>query len=204
MPSVTAARRALTAGLTVTLALALTAACQNGLGNRADAPATAVSPAPGPPHGGTPPTGPGGRVACTPEMLRFHAGAPPRTAHRMLLTVTNYGYRTCDFAAQGYPLLHFGDGRHRAVPVIGDSRPRAVVRLAPNRSAYAMVRTGTAGGRHHTAGPAGRPIAQFGMALNARATPVQVGLDGRTPVRVDPPAARVTYWQPSREAALKW
>ncbi|MEI5132306.1 hypothetical protein RB199_09170 [Streptomyces libani] len=99
-------RRAAVAALLATATLALTAGCHDGVGNKAEDAATAVSPAPTPPSaddGGDPPPGPDGQIACTPEMLRFHAGAMPRRAHRMLLTVTNFSDRPCTFAAQPYP-----------------------------------------------------------------------------------------------------
>ncbi|MFF8786452.1 DUF4232 domain-containing protein [Streptomyces sp. NPDC015125] len=205
MPFTATACRAVAAGLLVTAALSLTTACHGAPGKGSDSSVTAVSPAPAPPFpdSGNPPPGPGGRVACTPEMLRFHAGALPRRDHRMLLTVTNFSRRTCDFAAQRYPLLRFGDGRQRALPVIGASRPLAVVSLSPNDTAYATITTSAAGGPGGT-GHHGRKISQFGVALTAHAAPTQVGLDGRTPVRVDPHTARVTYWQTGLAAARKW
>ncbi|MEU9118355.1 DUF4232 domain-containing protein [Streptomyces sp. NPDC048506] len=199
----TTARRALAAGLTATAALVLVAGCRGTGGARPDDPATAVSPAPASPaptDGGGPPRARGGRVACTAEMLRFHAGALPHRAHRMLLTVTNYSDRTCDFAAPRHPLLRFGEGRQPAVPAIGASQERSVLRLAPNATAYATIITRAPGGSTGK----GRPVSQFGVALAEHAAPVQVGLDDRAPVRVDPHGARVTYWLPSLLAARMW
>ncbi|MEU8913543.1 MULTISPECIES: DUF4232 domain-containing protein [Streptomyces] len=199
-------RRAAAAALLATATLALTAGCHDGAGNKADDVAGAVSPAPTPPSandGGTPPPGPDGQVACTPEMLKFHAGAMPRRTHRMLLTVTNFSDRPCTFAAQPYPLLRFGDDRQTPLPAIEASEPPAVVSLPPNRTAYALIATSAADGpdgTHHR----GRKISQFGVALTARATPTQVGLDGRAPVRIDPRTATVTYWQSSLAATAKW
>lgn len=78
-----------------------------------------------------------------------------------------------------------------------------MVTLPPNRTAYALITTSAARGpdgkRHR-----GRKISQFGVALTARATPTQVGLDGRAPVHVDPHTAAVTYWQPTLADARKW
>ncbi|MFE1175840.1 DUF4232 domain-containing protein [Streptomyces sp. NPDC058773] len=204
--TVTTTRRAAAAALLVTVTLALSTGCHDGAGHRPEDSARAVSPAPAPPapnDGEAPPPGPDGQVSCTPEMLRFHAGAMPRRAHRMLLTVTNFSNRTCTFAAQPYPLLRFGDDRQAPLPAIGDSAPPTVVSLAPNRTAYAMVTTSAARGPHG-AHHRGRRYSQFGVALTARATPTQVGLDGRAPVHVDPPTAGVTYWQPSLAAAREW
>ncbi|MFD5397698.1 DUF4232 domain-containing protein [Streptomyces sp. NPDC127097] len=199
-------RRAATAALLVTATLALTAGCHDGTGPKAGDSATAVSPAPVPPSAhddGKPPTGPDGRPACTPEMLKFQAGAMPRRAHRMLLTVTNFSDRPCTFAAQPYPLLHFGDDRQPPLPAIGSSAPPTVVTLTPNRTAYALITTSAAHGPDGTH-RRGRKVSQFGVALSARATPTQVGLDGRAPVHVDPHTARVTYWQSSLAATRKW
>ncbi|MGY5123969.1 DUF4232 domain-containing protein [Streptomyces nigrescens] len=198
-------RRAAAAALLVTATLALTTSCHDGVGRKADAAATAVSPAPTPPSandGDAPPPGPDGQIACTPEMLKFHAGAMPRRSHRMLLTVTNFSDRPCTFAAQPYPLLRFGDDRQAPLPAIEASEPPAAVSLPPNRTAYALIATSAAGpdGKRHR----GRKISQFGVALRARATPTQVGLDGRAPVRVDPRTATVTYWQSSLAATGKW
>ncbi|MER0481478.1 DUF4232 domain-containing protein [Streptomyces sp. Edi2] len=197
--------RAAAAGLLVAAALTLATGCHGAPGKESDSSVTAVSPVPAPPapDDGNPPSGRGGRVACTPEMLRFHAGALPRRDRRMLLTVTNFSHRTCDFAAQRYPLLRFGNDRQPALPPIGASRPLNVVSLAPNDTAYATITTSAPGGPGGT-GHRGRKISQFGVALAARATPTQVGLDGRAPVHVDPHTASVTYWQPCLAAARKW
>lgn len=101
----TTACRAVATALLATAALALTTACHDLSVHPAGSPG-GVSPAPtstSREDGENLSPGPDGRVACTPEMLRFHAGAMPRRAHRMLLTVTNSSGRTCHFAAQRYP-----------------------------------------------------------------------------------------------------
>ncbi|MEU8681169.1 DUF4232 domain-containing protein [Streptomyces sp. NPDC048611] len=196
------ARRAAAAALLATATLVLTTGCHDA-GRPAEGSARAVSPVPtlsASHDDGAPPRGPDGRVVCTPEMLRFHAGAMPRRPHRMLLTVTNFSDRPCTFAAQPYPLLRFGDDRRAPLPAIEASAPPAAVALAPNRTAYALITTSAAHRGHHR----GRKVSQFGVALTARATPTQVGLDGRAPVHVDPHTARVTYWQPSLATARKW
>ena len=121
----------------------------------------------------------------------------------MLLTVTNFSDRTCDFAAQRYPLLRFGDDR-RAHPPRDRGEPAVHRGLAGARRHRVRhdhhLRAGGPGGPGHR----GRKISQFGVALTGRAAPTQVGLDGRAPVHVDPRTATVTYWQPSLDAARKW
>ncbi|WP_329174819.1 DUF4232 domain-containing protein [Streptomyces decoyicus] len=201
----TTACRAVAIALLATAALALTTACHDLSVHRAGSPG-GVSSAPtstSREDGENLSPGPDGRVACTPEMLRFHAGAMPRRTHRMLLTVTNSSGRTCHFAAQRYPLLRFGDDRQPTLPAIAASRPSIAVSLAPGDTAYATITTSAAGGPGGS-GHQGRKISQFGVALTGRATPTQVGLDGRAPVHVDPRTATVTYWQPSLDAARKW
>ncbi|MFK0260972.1 DUF4232 domain-containing protein [Streptomyces angustmyceticus] len=199
---ITTTSRTVTATALAAAALTLITACHDTPGSKADNPLSAVSPAPAPAPDDANPPDPGGRVACTPEMLRFHAGALPHRDRRMLLKVTNFSGRTCDFAAQRYPLLRFGEGRQAALPAIRASRPLTVVSLAPGDTAYAMILTSAGGpaGRGHR----GRRISQFGVALTGRAAPTQVGLDGRAPVHVDPRTATVTYWQPSSVAARQW
>ncbi|MER6049507.1 DUF4232 domain-containing protein [Streptomyces sp. NPDC001793] len=196
-----AVRRARTvaAALTAAAALAL-AACHDGTGYRAEADGRAVPVQALPP---APATG----DACTPEMLRFHAGAEPHHPRRMLLAVTNISDHLCTFAAQPYPLLHFGDRRPGPLPPLPYSRPPAPVALPPAGTAYAAVITAAAPG-----GPGGRSaphstaekMSQFGVALIARTTPAQIGVDGRAPVRVNPETAAVTYWQRSPAAAARW
>ncbi|MFF2805747.1 DUF4232 domain-containing protein [Streptomyces sp. NPDC058000] len=197
------ARRARTlAAVALAAATALPlAACQDGTGYRADAATRAVSHAP------APSTDRGDRDGCTPDMLRFHAVAEPHRARRMLLTVTNISDRTCTFAAQPYPLLHFGDHHPGPLPPLPDGRPRTPVTLPPDGTAHAEVITaatpGGSGGRSAPRSTAEK-ASQFGVALAARTTPAQVGVDGRAPVRVDPDTAAVTYWTPGPAPTGTW
>ncbi|MFG2890170.1 DUF4232 domain-containing protein [Streptomyces sp. NPDC048248] len=203
-------RRLSAAALLATAALPLTAC--HGHGKPVDAaPATASSPEegsrsepadsrPGVSGNGPTPSGsrPGAPRACTPDMLGFHAGGVGRPPGHMVLAVTNLSDRTCTFAAQPYPILRFHDGQRTATPVIEASKPRAVVSLAPDRTAYAGITTADESDGE------GEKISQFGVALAARTDPAQVGLDGGPPVYVDHHTARVTYWQSRRADALRW
>ncbi|MEU7636463.1 DUF4232 domain-containing protein [Streptomyces sp. NPDC039016] len=202
-PRCTAARRARTLAA-VALAAATApplAACHDGTGYRADAATRAVPP--GPP----PSADPREEGGCTPDMLRFHAAAEPHRTRRMLLTVTNISDRTCTFTTQPYPLLHFGDHHPGPLPPFPDSRPRTPVALPPDGTAHAEVITaatpGGSGGRS-APGSTAEKASQFGVALAARTTPAQVGVDGPAPVRVDPDTAAVTYWQPGPAAIGAW
>lgn len=158
----TTACRAVAIALLATAALALTTACHDLSVHRAGSPG-GVSSAPtstSREDGENLSPGPDGRVACTPEMLRFHAGAMPRRTHRMLLTVTNSSGRTCHFAAQRYPLLRFGDDRQPTLPAIAASLPSIAVSLAPGDTAYATITTSAAAwaGRQRPPGPENLPV----------------------------------------------
>ncbi|MFB7633636.1 DUF4232 domain-containing protein [Streptomyces sp. NPDC056149] len=187
--------RALVVALALAAALPL-AGCQDGTGYRAEATTRTAAPAPA------------ARDACTPDMLRFHAGAAPHRARHMLLTVTNISARTCTFAAQPYPLLHFGDRHPGPLPPLPRTRPPAPVALPPDGTAYAAVITagppGGPGGGRSAPGSTAEKVSQFGVALASRTTPAQVGVDGPAPLHVDPTTAAVTYWQPGRADADKW
>ncbi|MFG2138915.1 DUF4232 domain-containing protein [Streptomyces sp. NPDC048650] len=190
-------RRLIAVVLLATAGLSLTA-CHDGGGGggRLGAP-TRAAPAPRPPA--PRPPSPGAHLACAPEMLGFHARGLRHPARRMLLTVTNASDRTCDFAAQRYPLLRLDAEQRTTVPVIGPSDPVTVITLAPGRTAYATLVTSGPGAQGR-----GEKISQFGVALAPHTAPCQVGLDSGPPVRVDPHSATVTYWQSRREAALNW
>ncbi|GGV00432.1 lipoprotein [Streptomyces albospinus] len=187
------------------------AACQTGGAEQAEPVSSDVSPATSPsaaPDTWAAPGAPGTRtrVACTPDMLRFHAGAEQHPARHMLLTVTNVSDRTCTFAGQPYPLLRLSDRHPAAARPIARSKPRTPVELRPDGTAYATVTTAAPdrpGGRS-APGSKAEKISQFGVTLADRSDPAQVGVDGRAPVPVDPATARVTYWQRSLADAEKW
>ncbi|MGW6899298.1 DUF4232 domain-containing protein [Streptomyces sp. NPDC054919] len=59
-----------------------------------------------------------------------------RPINHLLLTMTNTGSRACN--AYHAPKLRFDDAQ-AVFPILDDSRPQAVVTLAPGRSAYAAI-----------------------------------------------------------------
>ncbi|TJZ50337.1 DUF4232 domain-containing protein [Streptomyces piniterrae] len=222
-PTATAHRGRRTAAVSLLAAAALSLTACDGKDSRGQAPSPAVSPSadrspsthhsPSAQHSARPHAGPsshtpgptksptsGTRVACTPEMLRFHAGAARRPINHMVLTVTNISDRTCDFAGQPYPKLRFGGEQRHATPVIRRSRPGTAVSLAPDATAYAGVTTSAA----DRPDGKGEKISQFGVTLARHTAPTQVGLDNGAPVYVDVDTAKVTYWQSCRADALKW
>ncbi|WP_043265335.1 DUF4232 domain-containing protein [Streptomyces sp. CT34] len=212
-PNTAAPRRSRTLAALLLAATAVLplAACRTGGAEQVEPASSDVSPAASPsadPGIWAAPGSPGARirVACTPDMLRFHAGAEQYPARHMLLTVTNIATRTCTFAGQPYPLLRLSDRHPAAARPITRSRPPTPVELVPDATAYATVTTAAPdrpGGRSAPGSKAER-ISQFGVTLAARSDPAQVGVDGRAPVPVDPDTARVTYWQRSLADAEKW
>ncbi|MGA5527162.1 DUF4232 domain-containing protein [Streptomyces pseudogriseolus] len=124
-----------------------------------------------------------------------------RPVNHMLITVENTGSQNCDLTY--YPVLRFDEMQWVPQP-IEDSRPQAVVTLAPGESAYAGVLLSAADG------------SGSGGATGKKLT---VGFQGRTPNSDGGPAAipslpakgvyydsslTVTYWQSSMDDALAY
>ncbi|GHF20315.1 hypothetical protein GCM10018789_58020 [Streptomyces werraensis] len=119
----------------------------------------------------------------------------------MLITVKNTGSKNCDLTY--YPVLRFDEMQWVPQPV-EESKPQAVVTLAPGESAYAGVLLSAADGSG-SGGATGKKLA--------------VGFQGRTPNSDGGPAAipslpaagvyydsslTVTYWQYSMDDALTY
>ncbi|MGB9999358.1 DUF4232 domain-containing protein [Streptomyces pseudogriseolus] len=124
-----------------------------------------------------------------------------RPVNHMLITVENTGSQNCDLTY--YPVLRFDEMQWVPQP-IEDSKPQAVVTLAPGESAYAGVLLSAADG------------SGSGGATGKKLT---VGFQGRTPNSDGGPAAipslpakgvyydsslTVTYWQSSMDDALAY
>ncbi|MFJ9108680.1 DUF4232 domain-containing protein [Streptomyces sp. NPDC102283] len=74
--------------------------------------------------------------ACTPKNSKVKVSSVSRPINHLLLTVTNTGSTNC--AAYYAPSLRF-DGAQAVYPVLDDSKPQAVVTLAPGEEAYAGI-----------------------------------------------------------------
>ncbi|MGW5512316.1 DUF4232 domain-containing protein [Streptomyces albogriseolus] len=124
-----------------------------------------------------------------------------RPVNHMLITVKNTGAKNCDLTY--YPVLRFDEMQWVPQP-IEDSKPQAVVTLAPGESAYAGVLLSAADGSG-TGGATGKKLT--------------VGFQARTPNSDGGPAAipslpakgvyydsslTVTYWQSSMDDALAY
>ncbi|PVC93977.1 DUF4232 domain-containing protein [Streptomyces sp. CS014] len=74
--------------------------------------------------------------ACTPKNSTVKVSSVSRPINHLLLTVTNTGSTNC--AAYYAPFLRF-DGAQAVYPILDDSKPQAVVTLAPGEEAYAGI-----------------------------------------------------------------
>ncbi|MFI5649608.1 DUF4232 domain-containing protein [Streptomyces anulatus] len=92
-------------------------------------------------HGKKPETAPNKKAAaatpaCTPKNSTVKVSSVSRPINHLLLTVTNTGSTNC--SAYYAPFLRF-DGAQAVYPVLDDSKPQAVVTLAPGEEAYAGI-----------------------------------------------------------------
>ncbi|MEU9802551.1 DUF4232 domain-containing protein [Streptomyces sp. NPDC051000] len=141
-----------------------------------------------------------GFSACAASSTKIVATRVERPVNHMLLTVTNIGKRACDVHLA--PLLRFDD-EQAATQIVDDSKPQAVVTLAPGGSAYAGVTLSSG------TGEAAHGYKPKGLSLHfaARSGSGSVG----APVKVTLPAdtykddaAAVTYWLDSMKDALTY
>jgi hypothetical protein len=140
-------------------------------------------------------------VTCEGSNTRTVAAPLNRPVNHMLLTVTNTGGATCYL--YGYPALRF-TGAQAVPPVIGDSRPQAVVTLAPGESGYASVALSAADG----SGTNGYTAKTLAVYFYGRSGTGSVGAAAHPPLPagglyVDS-TLKTTYWQQSMDDALNW
>ncbi|WP_432152205.1 DUF4232 domain-containing protein [Streptomyces sp. bgisy029] len=74
--------------------------------------------------------------ACTPKNSTVKVSKVSRPINHLLLTVTNTGSTDC--SAYYAPFLRFDDAQ-AVYPILDDSKPQAVVTLAPGEEAYAGI-----------------------------------------------------------------
>ncbi|MGW4727966.1 DUF4232 domain-containing protein [Streptomyces shenzhenensis] len=215
------------AAATVVLAALSLTACNDGTGVTdegastgasttgsapADAPASDASSQgkPAAPGGSEPaantaaPKGPASAdkpVTCEGSTTKTVAAPLNRPVNHMLLTVTNTGSKPCFLYT--YPAVRFGEAQ-AVPPVIEDSRPQAVVTLAPGESGYASVNLSAADG----SGTNGRTEKSLTVYFHGRSGNESVGAGAHPAlpakgVYVDD-SLEVTYWQQSMDDALTW
>ncbi|MGN4161594.1 DUF4232 domain-containing protein [Streptomyces sp. NEAU-PBA10] len=138
-------------------------------------------------------------TSCTAEGTEVTVTDAPRPINHLLIKATNTSDTTCHLYYA--PYLRF-DQAQSAVPFIEESKPQAVVTLAPGESGYAGVLTSTPDGSH--------PYDATSLTLYyaARSGQGSTGAPSHPAlpfdsVRVDSSNA-VTYWQTSAADALMW
>ncbi|MEV6024625.1 DUF4232 domain-containing protein [Streptomyces sp. NPDC052036] len=140
-------------------------------------------------------------VLCNGANTRVTAQQVSRPVDHMLLTVKNTGSRPCDLTY--FPYLRF-DEMQWAPGAFEESRPQAVVTLAPGQSGYAGVRLSAADGSGEN-GTTGHRLSIIFQGRTPRS-------DGGPTASVTLPAKGVyydskltaTYWQSSATDALNW
>ncbi|MER6446775.1 hypothetical protein DEJ51_32050 [Streptomyces venezuelae] len=192
--------------------------CKDGTGFKDGGEAAASSPAPAatapaapttgqPPKGSPAPSAPSAppgageqqRVPCNGANTGVTVQPVSRPLNHMLITVKNTGSKTCDLTY--YPVLRF-DEMQWAPAARQETRPQAVVSLAPGESGYAGALLSAADG----SGEGGTTGHRLTIAFQGR-TPLSDGGASATPAL--PPAGiaydsslTVTYWQRSSADAL--
>jgi hypothetical protein len=119
-----------------------------------------------------------------------------RPVNHLLLKFTNRAGVDCNVPS--YPILRFDDDAQAAIPAAEETKPQAVVTLAPGESAYAGITTSRADG----SGSGGTKSSELTVFLKGLDSSTTVNLPGG-PVYVDS-TAQVTYWQSTASDALTW
>ncbi|MFE0421119.1 DUF4232 domain-containing protein [Streptomyces sp. NPDC058953] len=143
----------------------------------------------------------GETVTCEGSNTKTVAAPLNRPINHMLLTVTNTGSRPCSL--YGYPAVRFGEAQS-VPPVIAESKPQAVVTLAPGESGYAGVALSADDGN----GSGGRTEKSLIVHFSDLSGNGSVGESARPSlpargVHIDD-SLEVTYWQQEMDNALSW
>ncbi|MDX3861111.1 DUF4232 domain-containing protein [Streptomyces europaeiscabiei] len=152
------------------------------------------------PNGGTTdPWDPANRVTCNGSNTTVTAKPVSRPINHMLITVKNTGSKVCDLYYN--PTVRFGEAQS-APRVMEESKPQAVVTLAPGESGYAGVLLSSADGSGGEGVTEKKVVIHFqgrkpGSDAGAPASPALPAKG----VYVDNSVA-VTYWQSTAADAL--
>ncbi|MES4907048.1 MULTISPECIES: DUF4232 domain-containing protein [unclassified Streptomyces] len=131
---------------------------------------------------------------CDINKLTVGVKSVQRPVNYMVLEVNNHAGVDCNMP--GFPRLKFGEDAQAATPVYEDSKPQAVVTLAPGETAYAGIRTSSADG----SGQNGYKATSLEVFLEGSDDSKTVELPGGS-VYIDD-TAQVTYWQSDLSNAL--
>ncbi|MEU2156811.1 DUF4232 domain-containing protein [Streptomyces sp. NPDC019396] len=135
---------------------------------------------------------------CTTANTRVVVSKVSRPVNHMLLTITNTGTKSC--SAYNAPLLRF-DEAQAATQINEDSKPQAVVTLAPGESAYASILLSSAAGDGEGGGDAKKLSVHFAQrdGGGSAGNPVTLNLPAGT---YTDSTASVSYWQSDMQDAL--
>ncbi|WP_409470780.1 DUF4232 domain-containing protein [Streptomyces sp. HC307] len=133
---------------------------------------------------------------CSTTSTRTTATEVSRPLNHLLLTVTNTGSKNCNLI--GYPAVRFGEAQS-VPPAFEESKPQAVVTLAPGESGYASVLLSAADGSGSHGHTAKSLAVYFDKSASVAAHP---SLPAKG-VHVDD-SIRVSYWQSTMADALTW
>ncbi|MFJ6855174.1 DUF4232 domain-containing protein [Streptomyces sp. NPDC091271] len=136
---------------------------------------------------------------CTGENTKLTITGVKRPVNHMLLTVTNTGSKACN--AFYHPVLRFGEAQS-VPPVVEDSKPQAVVTVAPGESAYAGVMTSSADGSG-TGGYSTQDLSVGFLDAESKSAGDMVNVPLSKDVYVDS-TLTVTYWQTEMDDALMY
>ncbi|GAU66590.1 hypothetical protein SSP35_03_02380 [Streptomyces sp. NBRC 110611] len=139
--------------------------------------------------------------ACDADRIRIVAEPVKEPVNHLLLVATNTSGAACDLYEA--PNLRFGTAQS-PLTALPDSKPQAVVTLAPGQSGYAGVLTSSADG----SGRNGRTMTSLSVSLAGRDGKGSVGGSAQVPlpggsVYIDD-SAWVTYWQSDMRDATAW
>ncbi|MGW1835634.1 DUF4232 domain-containing protein [Streptomyces sp. NPDC002067] len=165
---------------------------------RPDSDRTGNAPGTG---GPTAPTGdPAEHTACDPSDVSIAVSPLNRPVNHLLLEAKNTSGTSCDLYS--YPFLQFDQAQAPLAP-LEDSKPQAVVTLAPGESGYAGIMTSSGDGN----GTNGHTRTSLNVSLADRdgqggSGSAPVALPGGSAYLDD--SAWVTYWQADLSTATTW
>ncbi|MEU8825830.1 DUF4232 domain-containing protein [Streptomyces sp. NPDC048636] len=134
-------------------------------------------------------------TTCDPGKMSMTVSKVSRPVNHMLLKATNNSGTTCSLV--NWPALRFDDAQ-AATPVAEDTKPQALVTLAPGKSGYAGILTSSADG----SGSNGTKVTDLSVFLKGSDAATSVSLPGGS-VYIDD-TAQVTYWQSDSSNAIDW
>lgn len=139
---------------------------------------------------------------CAVAHLKGTVTSLTRPINHVLLTVTNTGTTTCNLYY--FPDLRLDADQQSVTQAVEDSKPQAVVTIAPGESAYAAIGTSAADG----SGSTPKLEKQVEVLLETRdqsgSLPGSMTLPLPADTYVDMDKAFVTYWQSDLQSATAW